>query len=156
MEPKIFERHTLRSDETDMYGRWKLPAIFTAMQELAIVHADALGMGRKKLLEDDLLWILMRMSVRMERYPSYGDTVTLSTWPRNPSGTSFERLFLFEDENGEKLGGASSLWIIMNTKTRRIVRPSCAELVFPDTSSFDSPVPPLWAGSPPTRPRSGS
>ncbi len=68
--------------------------------------------------------------------------MTISTWPARASGTSYERLFLFEDEDGRQLGGASSLWIVLSTETRRIVRPSLAGIVFPDTSAYVSPVPP--------------
>lgn len=116
-------RKQLSYSELDFRGRWKPENIFLTMQEAAAVHAEALDAGYDKLRSLNICWVLIKASLRMERYPRSVSEVRITTWPEPERRMFFPRYFIFEDENGERLGTASTLWTLMDTDTRTIVSP---------------------------------
>lgn len=71
----------LRTCHCDMQGRWRPSAILEAMQEAAGTHAELLGCGRNRLLSDNIVWVISRIELHMDRYPSIGERVTVETFP---------------------------------------------------------------------------
>jgi medium-chain acyl-[acyl-carrier-protein] hydrolase len=62
------------------------------MQESAYLHAEHLGVGHTQLAPLQMSWVLSRMRIEISRWPKWGDTVRLRTWP---SGR--DRLFYYRD-----------------------------------------------------------
>jgi len=101
-------------------------------QEMANRDAARLGFGYDRLLELNTIWVLSRMEVRFLRAPVWREIVELDTWHKGEDGIFSLRDFLIRDENGtEDLLAATSSWLIINLKTRRIQRP---QLLFSDTT----------------------
>ncbi|MDL2220474.1 hypothetical protein LJC55_02275 [Eubacteriales bacterium OttesenSCG-928-N14] len=128
--------HTILATECDLTRMWKMPAIFIAMQEVADLHARQLGIARDNLRPLGMIWMIARTRVQMQRYPKHGDTIKISTYPGMPDRVGFPRYFIFEDMQGNQLGVASSLWMIVDTQTLRLMSPAKANLTFPDTSDI--------------------
>jgi acyl-ACP thioesterase len=91
------------------------------------------------------MWILSRFRLRMERYPREGDSVTVETWasPRT-NGIRAVRHFLFLDANGDTLGRASSIFLMMDSNRKRPVRLPPVVLALahherPDSDEFEMP-----------------
>ena len=110
--------------ELDFRGLWKPENIFLTMQEAAAAHAEALGAGYDALREKNVCWVLIKASLRMNRYPESISTVRITTWPEPERRMFFPRFFVFEDEKGEQLGSASTLWTLMDIDSRTIVSPA--------------------------------
>ena len=85
------KQYTLRSADVDMRRRLRLSSLFTMLQEAAIAHTTELGMGREKTLDRGLLWIVTRLSIRINRLPKYDETVVLSSWPGETMHLYFPR-----------------------------------------------------------------
>ena len=138
---KIY-RHEFVIDTTscDFLGRWRPSAILEAMQEAAGTHAELLGIGRAALLRQDLVWILTRTEVVMDRYPLFGETVTLETFPAGHRRWFMPRYFRFLDKNGEQIGYAGSLWALLDVNTRRMAAPDPILAYFPDNSDLPAPM----------------
>ncbi len=98
---------------------------FDYMQDIAARHADLLGVGMTSLHELNIIWVLSRIKLHMDRYPSADDTVLLRTWPRG-----FRKLFatrqyeLISRKNGVRLGYASSWWLMLDAASLRPVNPA--------------------------------
>lgn len=120
-------------------GEWKPSAILDQMQETAGVHGEMLGFGRKALLQQGLVWVLARLEVEMDRYPSFCDVISVETFPTAARRWFFPRYFTFRDQRGQELGRAGSLWLLMDWNTRKMVRPDPVLGLLPDNS--DLPVP---------------
>ncbi len=118
----------LRSRDCDMTGRWKPSEIFVAMQELGAAHSDALGAGYDYMLSRSLAFALTRMELHMERYPTLDQRVVGRTWVTPLMKWIYPRHFLFETESGERLGYASSLWVLMDLNERKMVNPSLLDI----------------------------
>ena len=75
------ETFTLLSRDCDVKGTWRLSAILEAMQESAGAHSLLLGCGREELLKRNIVWVLSRSELHMDRYPRIGEKITLHTFP---------------------------------------------------------------------------
>ncbi|MEG0766501.1 MAG: thioesterase, partial [Clostridia bacterium] len=103
-------------------------------------HSERLGCGYSTLLSQGAAWILVRIQLEMTRYPCLGETVRIRTWPSARKRWFFPRYFVFETEQGEALGAASSLWALLDLKTRTMLPPTHAGVEMPDTSAIMSPL----------------
>ena len=94
------------------------------MQELSEIHAAHLGFSRSSLLENGMMWVLYRLHVVMNEYPTYGDTLVETTWPCAIEGPVFPRHFRFNRPDGTQVGKAITAWVLIDLKTRRPLRPA--------------------------------
>jgi medium-chain acyl-[acyl-carrier-protein] hydrolase len=70
-------------------GRLRLASLADLLQEIAWRHADSADFGRN-LVESRLMWALSRMDIRVERFPKWGETVSIFT-----GGKGADKLFAF-------------------------------------------------------------
>ena len=103
----------LRTCDCDFMGQWRPSAIMQTMQELAGMHSELLGCGRNALIEKNVVWVLTRCEIHMDRYPKIGDHITAETFPTVNRRWFFPRYYFFRDERGESLGYAATLWVLM-------------------------------------------
>lgn len=107
-------------------GFASLEAMCNYFQESAWHHADHLGFGFQKLKNTDRAWVLARISMKINRYPAWRETIKVKTWPTGVERIFARRDFLFFDNNGQTLGSGASWWIIINPETRQ---PQIPEIV---------------------------
>jgi medium-chain acyl-[acyl-carrier-protein] hydrolase len=105
--------------EADLFGQAKLSSICNYLQESAWRHAEDLGYGYEAASSRNELWVIVGLMVRMLKYPEWGSTIQVETWPKG-----IDRLLAFRDykissEGGEVLGAATSSWMILDADTRR-------------------------------------
>lgn len=110
------EELSIKSYETDCFGKLKLSSLFNDFQEVAGNHASALGAGYTALQKIGLFWVLSRAMVRIARLPSWGESVTLRTWPKGQDGLLFVRDFRMTSGSGETLLEASTGWLLLDTQ----------------------------------------
>ena len=131
----------VRISECDMNNFWRPSAILTELQEAATLHSAAIGCGREDLLPAGIVWVVVRLSLRMRRYPSFGETVTVRTFHRPTRHNFFPRFFMIMDRQGQVIGEASSLWLLMDLETRQAVSASRLPTPLPDNSDMPEPLP---------------
>lgn len=119
-----FEDTTVRSADTDFQSRWKLSSVFAAMVEAAAHHAEDLGCGYEEMLAHDLVWILSRLKICVFDLPRLNEKVTIQTWPKPIQ----QKIFFMRDyhvlgKSGRKYASATSAYILVNPRTRRMAPP---------------------------------
>jgi acyl-ACP thioesterase len=97
-------------------------AVLDYLEEAAFSHAELLGVGYEAMMERRRVWILSRISVRMDKRPHFHENITVSSWPRG-----HDRLFAVRDYEimcgGQSLVRGRSNWIVFDLDRRRPVRP---------------------------------
>jgi len=116
--------YEIHGTDTDYKDQVQLHSLFSMMQEAASLNAAVYGWGPEVLDPLDTCWLLLRVSVRMTRRPSWQEKITIETWSRGNEKIYFLRDFLFYDAKGMKIGVGSTVWILANKTTHRPVRPS--------------------------------
>lgn len=138
---KIYkESFILRTCNCDFQGRWRPSAILETMQEAAGAHSELLGCGRNALLEKNIIWVLARSEVRMQKYPMVTDQITVETFPTPNRRWFFPRYFIFRDQEGNMIGYAGTLWLLLDINTRSMLPPGDVAACIPDNSDLTPPM----------------
>jgi medium-chain acyl-[acyl-carrier-protein] hydrolase len=135
MPPQVWsEPFHVRSYEIAADGRLTLPHLCDWLQEAAGNHATALGVATDRLLEDGRAWVLTRLRVEVDRYPTWRETLILETWPSAADGLYAQRDFVLLDGGHQQVARATSQWLVIDVARRRPVRlpPSVLDLHLPD------------------------
>lgn len=132
----------IQSSQTDFNSRLRPGALLQMMQEVAGGHAEKLGVGHHLLLEKGVVWVLTRIEVRMERYPAFGENIQIETFPMPNRRWFFPRYFIFRDEAGQQIGCASSMWVLLDVKERRMCPPEAAIDLIPNNFDLTPPMGP--------------
>ena len=113
------ESFTVRTYETRPDGFAKMPSICNYLQEAASNHAKQLNWNFNAKADSNKIWVLQRLTVKMDTYPRWTDTVTVETWPQSGDTIRAFRDFRITSESGEVLGKAISQWMILNKETHK-------------------------------------
>jgi acyl-ACP thioesterase len=120
---KLEKKYPVHVYETGPDGRLNLHSLFDYLQDIASDHAVKLGFGRDDLMKHNNFWVLSRIFAEISIWPSWGETISIKSWPR---GT--DRLFAIRDfevryPDGRSIARATSSWLIISMDTKRIQRP---------------------------------
>lgn len=125
------------SYQIDPNGHLRWGALGDLLQEIAWKHADSKDFGQN-LFEQGFHWVLSRMSIQVQQFPSWGDLVTVKTAGRGIDKLFALREFLVEDAAGNPLATAMSAWLLLDSGSKRPKRPNQilpAELFPPQAES---------------------
>ncbi len=115
---KIYEAG---AGQTDLFGLLRPSALVGFMQDVATLHAESFGVSREDLIDrSGVVWLLARQRYFLLRPIRSKETVTVTTWHRKTAGFLWYRDFEFE-VSGEVVGGAGSVWITADLKTKKMV-----------------------------------
>lgn len=121
--PRIYsEDFTIRSYHVDVNCKLTLPKLCSFFQEIAGNHTVACGVGWDVLQREKVFWVLSRLKIDVEKYPEWQEKITIRTWSNGFEGLMAVRHFQVLDESGKVLITAISLWLMVNTENRRLVR----------------------------------
>ncbi len=134
------ETFPILTRDCDMKGTWRLSAVLESMQEAAGAHSLLLGCGREELLRKNIVWVLSRSELHMERYPHTGEKITLHTFPMPNRICFFPRYYIFTDEHGEMVGKAGTLWLLLDLETRKMLPPGDVARLIPDNRDLAVPM----------------
>ena len=115
-------RSRIRYSEVDRDGKLRLSSIFDYFQDCSTFHSQDLDRGVDYLKKHGLGWVLVSWYVKVHRYPIFGEEISVRTWPYDFNGLMGGRNFSMEDENGEVLACADSLWVLMDLKRNRPIK----------------------------------
>jgi acyl-ACP thioesterase len=135
MQPIWTSETTVKSYETDFRQCWKPACFFQNMQEAATEHATHLGFPFEAMMAQNTIWILSRVKIVFLDFPRLKETVIFETWPKGIQ----QKLFFMRDFNiragdGRPLALASTAWLLINPKARRMLTPAALTGSLPDNA----------------------
>lgn len=113
--------YDVRTFNVDEHLRLTPTALSGMLLDAAGLHAHRLGVDIVQLEPVGITWVLSRFRVTVERWPSAGDRVEVTTWPSGIEKLAAYREFRFGDGNGTEYGNARSVWVMIDIKRRRPV-----------------------------------
>lgn len=113
----------VRYSECNTKHEATLTALLDYLQDCCTFQSEYLGIGPDYLSAHQVAWILSSWQVDILRYPRMGEKLTIFTWPYEVKGFYGLRNFKIEDENGEIILKANSVWVFIDTQTGRPARP---------------------------------
>lgn len=97
-------------------------AILKYLENIACKHSDEVGYGINTMEKTKIVWILLDWKLEVIKRPIYGQTINVKTWSRKIEKCCAYRDFEIYDENENKLARATSRWVVVDFKTRKIQR----------------------------------
>ena len=94
----------VRFSEVDHTKRITLPGIVNYFQDCSTFQSEGLGLGVDHFAKHKRAWILSAWQVVIDRYPSLGEEISVSTWATEFNGLYGLRNFCMEDEGPAKPG----------------------------------------------------
>lgn len=116
------ETYKIKSYEADLNAALKPQSMMLLMQELANLHADALGFGYDNLMEKGIIWVLSRSHVIFRRVPKWREKVSFRTWHKGSDKLFGLRDFIMTGAGGEEIATATTSWLIIGTESRKVQR----------------------------------
>ena len=113
---------TVASWHADQFGKASICHLFYFMLEAAWAHAQIMDWGYDLLQKQNMYWVLSRINIEIDKYPSWQDEIILNTWSAGTDGMFAYREFILESKDHEVLLRGNSAWLILNIETKRIIR----------------------------------
>lgn len=130
--PTVYaEDFTVRSYHVDIHRKLTLPKLCSFFQDIAGNHTVACGVGWEVLQHENIFWVLSRLKIEVKKYPNWEQTITIRSWSNGLKGIMAVRNFQVLSAKGEELVKAISMWLTVDTASRRIVRSNDLMTNFP-------------------------
>lgn len=110
--------------DCDRNQKVRVAALLSKMAAFAGYDYDARGLTHEKLLALGEAFLLSRAVLRIHTCPVARDVLTITTWENGARGAHVQRVFEMTDQTGRLCVSAKSDWILVDPRTRKILRPS--------------------------------
>lgn len=125
LSANIFEKDiTFLFPDADYMGRIKLSALFRAFADIAGDHYIARNLDYDFLRENDYVFLMSRLALKIHKYPESKKKYKISTWECGLKGATFMRVSEMRDESGNLLCESEAGWVCMSVSEHRILRPN--------------------------------
>lgn len=121
------QNFSIRSYEIGADKTASIETLMNHLQETALNHARSAGLlndGFGSTLEmssRNLIWVVTKMQVLVEKYPSWGDTIQVESWVSSSGKNGMRRDWhIRNSQTKETIMRATSVWVMMNKQTRRL------------------------------------
>lgn len=113
------EQRLVESFDVDALGRLRPQALFAYLLNSAWNHSNETNYGHNALAARNLMWVLIKTQILINRLPKWGEQMTIETWGKRIVRLYALRDYTLSSEAGDKLVSASSSWMILDRSTGR-------------------------------------
>lgn len=96
-------------------------SVLKFFQEIANAHSDEFGFGFENLSKKNATFLLVNVSMDITRTPILHEKIKVTTWSAGRKGIRYIRRTVIEDEKGEIISSAESVWVLVDTLSHRII-----------------------------------
>ncbi len=107
--------------DCDSREKLRLTHLMDYLQEAAWHNASRLNFSTHDLMRHGITWVMNRMKVNVHRMPVHHEKFTVETWPAGMDKYYTQRDFRIRNEQGELLVEATSNWLVMDIKERKLI-----------------------------------
>lgn len=112
----------VRYSEVNAKKQVTMSQIINYFQDCSIFQSEDIGVGIDYLEEKNCAWWLASWQVEVDRYPNFGEQISIGTWAHDFKGIYGHRNFDLQDREGKQIAKANSIWIYMDLEKQRPVR----------------------------------
>ncbi len=135
----------------DQNRKLRITALTRFLEDMAIRHSDALGVGLDFYEQNQVAWVLAKWDIQVHRYPRFKEQVRVTTEPTSFRNFFGYRKYEIHSESGTLLAGGHSLWVFIDMNRKRPT-PVTDDLITAYELTPDQNTPlPIQAPSPPEK-----
>ena len=113
------KNYEIKSYEANANGEIKPSFLLHRLEDIAHINADLLGFGYSNTYAKGLGWFVLKYHLKFDRMPRSWENIKIKSWPTPQKGIQCRRDFEVCDENGNKIGAAASLWVLIDLNTKK-------------------------------------
>jgi len=133
----------LAAGECNPQGEMPLTLLMTRIIEVATLHANSWGVGYARLIEDNHVWVLSRVTIEMQRYPRVNEDYSLTTWIEDYNRHFSQRNMRVDDASGNAIGYVRTIWMVIDLSSRASVDISQLGYIRENVSDLPCPIEPM-------------
>lgn len=114
----------IRFYDCDTTGRARISTLMRYISDIAVVDYAERGYDYQWLQDQNTVFLLSRVSVRIHEMPASDEAIIVYTWEYGTKGALFLRDFDIRRPDGTLLASSATAWILVEPSTRKILRPS--------------------------------
>ena len=139
MNEKMYDAYRLRVSDYTCHDTLAPFAVLDIFQDIAGKHANTYGMSFEELLNQNMIWVLLRVKYKVVKSIPLYSKVNAVTWPKKKGLVDFDREFQILSEENEVMVNGISKWVVVNSQTRKIIPAKHIEYKasIPEDSLFD-------------------
>lgn len=104
---------------TDFSGRLTWGVLGNHLLNCASIHASEKGFGVKVVNGETYTWVLSRLIIELKDMPRSESHFSISTWVESVYKMFTDRNYSIQNEKGEKIGYARTIWAMISKDTRK-------------------------------------
>lgn len=132
----------LAAGECNPQSEMPLTLLMTRIIELATWHANSWGVGYERLIRDNQVWVLSRVTIEVTAMPRINEQYTLTTWIEDYNRHFSQRNMRLDDAHGKPLGFVRTIWMVIDMNTRASVDISQLGYIRENISDLPCPIEP--------------
>ena len=142
------KEYLISNNDVDYRFTLKPANLYRLFQDVALKATESVGSDSISLSKRGIDWVITRMDVEIKRLPHCNEKITVCTYPGKDLAMLYPRFFFILDEKNEVIIRASSIWALIDAKTRKvIVDKDTIKKLPPETSEYELPLPGKIAAS---------
>ena len=143
-DKKVFYKdYYMAAGECNPQGEMPLTLLMTRIIEVATFHANSWGAGYARLIRDNQVWVLSRVTIEMMAYPKVNTNYRLTTWIEDYNRHFSQRNMRLDDADGNPLGYVRTIWMVIDINTRASVDISQLGYISDKVSNVPCPIEPI-------------
>ena len=133
----------LAAGECNPQGEMPLTLLMSRIIEVATWHANSWGAGYARLIQDNQVWVLSRVTIEVTAMPRVNENYTLTTWIEDYNRHFSQRNMRLDDAQGKPLGYVRTIWMVIDMSTRASVDLSQLDYISDKVSDLPCPIEPI-------------
>ena len=125
---KYCMKHRVRYSEVDYNYKVGIPQIINYFQDCSTFQSEELGLGMKYLSDHKRAWLLLSWQIEVDRYPEFGEELTIRTWAYDWKTVYGYRNFDLVDAEGRQIVRAGSIWVYTDIEKMGPARPDPSDM----------------------------
>ena len=140
---QFYMDYYLAAGECNPQGEMPLTLLMARIIEVATFHANSWGAGYARLIQDNQVWVLSRVTIEMNAYPKVDTNYRLTTWIEDYNRHFSQRNMRIDDAQGNPLGYVRTIWMVIDMSTRASVDISQLGYISDKVSDLPCPIEPM-------------
>ena len=116
------ETFRVRTSEINLRKEIHPHHLIQLMQESSMQHTLGMKVSVWDLESQNVSWVLLKKNIQFFRFPLLGEQIEIHTYPSGLDGYFTYRDYYVYDEKGNVCANASSMWTLMDTVERKMVK----------------------------------
>jgi len=115
------KEYIISNNDVDYRFNLKAANLFRIFQDIAMEATKGIEADSISLAKRGIDWVITRMDTEIIRLPRCNEKITVCTYPGKDLAMLYPRYFYVLDENKNLLVKCSSIWALIDAKTRKVI-----------------------------------